>query len=108
MTLPHTAPPIAPKGNDINSSSEGRLSFSFMFCFDNSQHNAIHQQRGPQTIELKKVAGLSPVCWMFLCTPGTGVNLWGGSPLSNGFLEKEGLVSIRTLWIQIHYPAKAR
>ena len=28
--------------------------------------------------------------------------------LSNAFLEKQGLVSIRTLWIQIHYPAKAR
>jgi hypothetical protein len=26
--------------------------------------------------------------------------------LSNAFLEKQGLVSIRTLWIQIHYPAK--
>ena len=28
--------------------------------------------------------------------------------LSNAFLEKQGLVSIRTLWIQTHYPAKAR
>ena len=28
--------------------------------------------------------------------------------LSKSFLEKQGLVSIRTLWIQIHYPAKAR
>jgi RNA-directed DNA polymerase len=28
--------------------------------------------------------------------------------LSKTFLEKQGLVSIRTLWIQIHYPAKAR
>jgi len=28
--------------------------------------------------------------------------------LSNAFLEKQGLVSIRTLWIQIHYPAKAQ
>jgi RNA-directed DNA polymerase len=28
--------------------------------------------------------------------------------LSNAYLEKQGLVSIRTLWIQIHYPAKAR
>ena len=28
--------------------------------------------------------------------------------LSNWYLEKQGLVSIRTLWIQIHYPAKAR
>jgi RNA-directed DNA polymerase len=28
--------------------------------------------------------------------------------LSNAYLEKEGLVSIRTLWIGIHYPAKAR
>jgi len=28
--------------------------------------------------------------------------------LSRAFLEKQGLVSIRTLWIQIHYPAKAR
>jgi RNA-directed DNA polymerase len=28
--------------------------------------------------------------------------------LSNAFLEKLGLVSIRTLWIQTHYPAKAR
>ena len=28
--------------------------------------------------------------------------------LSKGFLEKQGLVSIRTLWIQTHYPAKAR
>jgi RNA-directed DNA polymerase len=28
--------------------------------------------------------------------------------LSKAFLEKQGLVSIRTLWIQIHYPAKAR
>ena len=27
--------------------------------------------------------------------------------LSNGYLEKQGLVSIRTLWIGIHYPAKA-
>jgi RNA-directed DNA polymerase len=27
--------------------------------------------------------------------------------LSKAFLEKQGLVSIRTLWIQIHYPAKA-
>jgi len=27
--------------------------------------------------------------------------------LSNAFLEKQGLVSIRTLWIQIYYPAKA-
>jgi RNA-directed DNA polymerase len=26
--------------------------------------------------------------------------------LSNGYLEKQGLVSIRTLWIGIHYPAK--
>jgi RNA-directed DNA polymerase len=28
--------------------------------------------------------------------------------LSNAYLEKEGLISIRTLWIQIHYPATAR
>jgi RNA-directed DNA polymerase len=28
--------------------------------------------------------------------------------LSNAYLEKQGLVSLRTLWIQIHYPAKAR
>jgi RNA-directed DNA polymerase len=28
--------------------------------------------------------------------------------LSNAHLEKQGLVSIRTLWIGIHYPAKAR
>jgi RNA-directed DNA polymerase len=28
--------------------------------------------------------------------------------LSNTYLEKQGLVSVRTLWIQIHYPAKAR
>ena len=28
--------------------------------------------------------------------------------LSKAFLEKQGLVSIRTPWIQIHYPAKAR
>lgn len=28
--------------------------------------------------------------------------------LSNTHLEKQGLVSIRTLWIKIHYPAKAR
>ncbi|MBM4348570.1 MAG: group II intron reverse transcriptase/maturase [Deltaproteobacteria bacterium] len=28
--------------------------------------------------------------------------------LSKAFLEQQGLVSIRTLWIQIHYPAKAR
>jgi RNA-directed DNA polymerase len=28
--------------------------------------------------------------------------------LSEAFLEQQGLVSIRTLWIQIHYPAKAR
>ena len=28
--------------------------------------------------------------------------------LSNEHLEKQGLVSIRTLWIGIHYPAKAR
>ncbi len=28
--------------------------------------------------------------------------------LSNAYLEKEGLISMRTLWIQIHYPAKAR
>jgi len=28
--------------------------------------------------------------------------------LSNAYLEKQGLVSIRTLWIGIHYPAKAR
>ncbi len=28
--------------------------------------------------------------------------------LSKTFLEEQGLVSIRTLWIQIHYPAKAR
>jgi RNA-directed DNA polymerase len=28
--------------------------------------------------------------------------------LSKGFLEQQGLVSIRTLWIQIYYPAKAR
>src|SRR3990170_2892205 len=27
--------------------------------------------------------------------------------LSKAFLEQQGLVSIRTLWIQIHYPAKA-
>ena len=27
--------------------------------------------------------------------------------LSKAFLEKQGLVSIRTLWIQTHYPAKA-
>ena len=26
--------------------------------------------------------------------------------LSKAHLEKQGLVSIRTLWIQIHYPAK--
>ena len=28
--------------------------------------------------------------------------------LSNTYLEKQGLVSLRILWIQIHYPAKAR
>jgi len=28
--------------------------------------------------------------------------------LSKAFLEQQGLVSIRTLWIQTHYPAKAR
>ena len=28
--------------------------------------------------------------------------------LSKAFLEKQGLVSIRALWIQTHYPAKAR
>jgi RNA-directed DNA polymerase len=28
--------------------------------------------------------------------------------LSNAYLEKQGLSSIRTLWIGIHYPAKAR
>ena len=28
--------------------------------------------------------------------------------LSNVHLEKQGLTSIRTLWIGIHYPAKAR
>jgi RNA-directed DNA polymerase len=28
--------------------------------------------------------------------------------LSKAFLEQQGLVSIRTLWIEIHYPAKAR
>ena len=28
--------------------------------------------------------------------------------LSNAHLEKQGLTSIRTLWIKIHYPAKAR
>ena len=28
--------------------------------------------------------------------------------LSKAFHEQQGLVSIRTLWIQIHYPAKAR
>ena len=28
--------------------------------------------------------------------------------LSNEFLEKQGLTSIRTLWIRIHHPAKAR
>lgn len=28
--------------------------------------------------------------------------------LSNAHLEKQGLTSIRTLWIGIHYPAKAR
>lgn len=28
--------------------------------------------------------------------------------LGNTFLEKQGLSSIRTLWIKIHYPAKAR
>jgi RNA-directed DNA polymerase len=27
--------------------------------------------------------------------------------LSNAFLEEQGFVSIRTLWIQTHYPAKA-
>ena len=26
--------------------------------------------------------------------------------LSKAFLEQQGLVSIRTLWIQIHYPAQ--
>jgi RNA-directed DNA polymerase len=28
--------------------------------------------------------------------------------LSNAFLEQQGLVSIRILWMEIHYPAKAR
>jgi len=28
--------------------------------------------------------------------------------LGNEFLQKQGLTSIRTLWIQVHYPAKAR
>jgi hypothetical protein len=28
--------------------------------------------------------------------------------LSKAFLEQQGVVSIRTLWIQIHYPATAR
>ena len=28
--------------------------------------------------------------------------------LGNKFLERQGLASIRTLWIGIHYPAKAR
>jgi RNA-directed DNA polymerase len=28
--------------------------------------------------------------------------------LSKAYLDEQGLVSIRTLWIQIHYPAKAR
>ena len=28
--------------------------------------------------------------------------------LSNAHLEKQGLTSIRTLWIKIHYPATAR
>ena len=28
--------------------------------------------------------------------------------LSKAFLDQQRLVSIRTLWIQIHYPAKAR
>ena len=27
--------------------------------------------------------------------------------LGNEFLQKQGLTSIRTLWIQVHYPAKA-
>ena len=27
--------------------------------------------------------------------------------LSNAHLEKKGLTSITTLWIKIHYPAKA-
>ncbi len=28
--------------------------------------------------------------------------------LFNAFFERQGLVSIRTLWIQIYYPAKTR
>ena len=28
--------------------------------------------------------------------------------LGNEFLQRQGLISIRTLWIEIHYPAKAR
>jgi RNA-directed DNA polymerase len=34
--------------------------------------------------------------------------LAGNCGLSNAYLEKQGLASIRTLWIRIHHPATAR
>ena len=30
---------------------------------------------------MKNKKALFPVCWMLVCTPGMGVNLWGESPL---------------------------
>src|SRR6266508_6875080 len=30
---------------------------------------------------MKKEKALFPVALIYVCTPGTGVNLWGGSPL---------------------------
>ena len=75
--------------------------------------------------DLKKKSGYSRSVSMALRTPGMGVNLWGESPLyenrkvfmimdtnkstsrRQGRLCEQGLVSIRTLWIEIHYPAKA-
>ena len=41
-------------------------------------------------------------CWRLSCTLATN------SGMTNRWLEEQGLVSIRELWIGIHYPATAR
>ena len=45
-----------------------------------SSYNAIISRRATKA-RIKKITRLFAVGWMKLCTPGTGVNLWGESPL---------------------------
>ena len=49
-------------------------------------------------IEIFQIVSVLGICSTILYTPG----------MTNQWLKKQGLISIKELWVNIHYPATAR